>query len=349
MRTFNNSDGLLYDYDSASLVPIMEFWTPITDLSTPGVLPIYMISNLGRVYDIENHQFLQLYTDKARGYVHVYLKAKDNSIRIGKVHRLVMIEFHGFSENEKQNQVDHISGIKLDNSEYNLRWVSNQENINYAYENGLMPSGEDSPISKLTNDQVRHICEMMQNEIPIYDIVNYISSCGIISAMTVFRSINQRIAWKHISKDYSFKVYDNIRNPSFSEEEIHIICQCLEKNMNHGDIIRYLGYDTNSMTKNEVFRMYTSISKIKKGENYTDISNQYNIDRDASKNRFTDEEVHIICKMLCENKSSKEILSSLGYDVDKSVDKAMYFKYMNGLSRIRSRTGYTHISRYYNF
>ena len=170
----------------------MEFWTPITDRSTPGVLPIYMISNLGRVYDTYNHRFMYQYIDTARGYAHVYLKAKDNSIRTKSVHRLVLIEFQGFPDDERKTQVDHVSGIKLNNSEYNLRWVTNQENINHAYGMGLMPSGEDSPISKLTNEQVHKICKMMQDELPIEYIVNFISSCGIVSAMSVFRTINNR-------------------------------------------------------------------------------------------------------------------------------------------------------------
>ena len=344
-NNFNDTDGLLYNFNNN--YPIMEFWTPITEKSTPDVLPIYMVSDWGRIFDTNNNQFVYQYQDSNRGYLHVYLKTKTSCL-IRSVHRIVMIEFVGFDPDPEKNQVDHMSGIKLNNSLYNLRWVTCQENIISAYNMGLMPSGEDSPISKLTNDQVRHVCEMMQQGLPREEIYSYLTSCGIQSPGSVFHSIYTRRSWSRVTDRYEFQNYDE-RNPVFTDDQIHFVCKCLEHNMNHGDIIRALGYNTENMDKSSILNLYTAISHIKKGYHFTEISSQYNIDRDFSKNVYTDEEVHQICDLLSRKANTRQILYELGYHADVNKNKAEYFRHMNALDRIKNRIGYTHITQYYDF
>lgn len=53
------------------------------------------------------------------------------------VHRLVAETFFTFLVNVKDYEVNHISGDKSDNSVYNLNWMTRQENLQHARDNGL--------------------------------------------------------------------------------------------------------------------------------------------------------------------------------------------------------------------
>ena len=325
----------------------MEFWKPITDLSVKGVRPYYWVSDLGRIYNTNINRFVPQFDDGKRGYLLVTL-ATDNGNVTRSVHRIVMIEFIGFDNDPNKNEVDHKNGIKTDNSIYNLEWVSGSENITRAYDMGLMPSGEDSPVSILKNDDVRQICEMMQLGVDRYIILDFIRSKGITSAYSVFNSIYTRRTWKRISKDYTFQYY-KIRGINFTDEDIHIICQCLEKNMPYKNIIIELGIDIECLSENEINSMILTISRIKCGQSFTNISSNYNIDKNYSKQVFTDEEIHYICKRYEDGASTRQILLELGHDVNINRDYHEYYHYMNPMNKIKSRKMFTHISSQYNF
>lgn len=341
------NNGFYYNFDEQELIPAMELWKPITDKSVPGVRPFYWVSDLGRIFNTNTNRFVPQYDDANRGYLLITL-ATDHGNVTKSIHRIVMIEFVGFDPDPIKDEVDHRSGVKYNNSIYNLHWVSGSENVIAAYDNGLMPSGEDSPISILRNVDAHKVCEMMQEGVDREIIYDFLRSRGIKSPGSVFNSIYTRKTWKRISKDYVFKDYKE-RNTVFEESQIHDICKCLEKNMNHKDIISYLGYNPESMTQSERNNMYTAISHIKKGWHYIEISSKYNIDRNSSKQVFTDEEIHYICKRLEEHASTKQILHELGYDVNIKEDYHRYYHYMNPIGKIKQRKMFTHISSKYNF
>lgn len=86
----------------------------------------YYISNYGNIFNknktkLEGHKNLQ-------GYIFVRLKQNDKSV-LFRVHRLVCEIFNGKSP-ENKNIVDHINRIRDDNKAINLRWVSQEENMN---------------------------------------------------------------------------------------------------------------------------------------------------------------------------------------------------------------------------
>ena len=72
-----------------------------------------------------------------------------------KAHRLVAATFIPNPENKPQ--VNHIDGDKLNNQVNNLEWVTHRENIQHAYDTGLMPIGTAKTNSKLTNLDVHYI------------------------------------------------------------------------------------------------------------------------------------------------------------------------------------------------
>jgi hypothetical protein len=73
----------------------------------------------------------------------------DNKVHHLSVHRLIA---EAFVPNPNiQHQINHINGIKTDNSIENLEWVSLTENIRHAHATGLsavQPKGEANKLSK---------------------------------------------------------------------------------------------------------------------------------------------------------------------------------------------------------
>lgn len=87
---------------------------------------IYQISNCGRVKRISTNRILAKHHDKD-GYELVNFKI-NNKHSLGKVHRLVAEAFIPNPQNKPC--VDHINGIRDDNKVENLRWCTQQENLN---------------------------------------------------------------------------------------------------------------------------------------------------------------------------------------------------------------------------
>lgn len=120
----------------------MELWKDIQ-----GFEGLYQVSNYGRVKLLE-HTFTTK-TGKVctvpgkikkpsnvKGYCHVVLDACGKVKNIS-VHRLVARAFIPNPDNKPQ--VNHIDGNKKNNHVDNLEWVTGEENIQHAFDTGLMP------------------------------------------------------------------------------------------------------------------------------------------------------------------------------------------------------------------
>jgi hypothetical protein len=89
------------------------------------------------------------------GYLQVDL-CKDFKIKKYSVHRLIAETF--IDNKELKPQVNHINGIKTDNSLENLEWVTRSENQLHSIAIGLRSAkGEKNSQSKLTNKIVLDI------------------------------------------------------------------------------------------------------------------------------------------------------------------------------------------------
>ena len=73
------------------------------------------------------------------GYLQVLLY-KNNKSRMFSIHRIVAQTF--ISNKENKPEVNHINGIKTDNSIKNLEWVTGSENKKHAYKTGLRGTSE---------------------------------------------------------------------------------------------------------------------------------------------------------------------------------------------------------------
>ena len=97
----------------------MEIWKSIENTNDK-----YFVSNYGNIKNRKGHILSNWKSEKGYSRVSLYI---DGAQKNCFVHRLVAEAFIPNPDNKPY--VDHISGVKSDNSETNLRWVTNSENI----------------------------------------------------------------------------------------------------------------------------------------------------------------------------------------------------------------------------
>ena len=103
-------------------------WKPIE-----GYEDQYSICDLGYVYSLKSGRLL-----KARETTHGYLQVALNTGHKSKfvhIHKLVAEAFVPNPQNLPQ--VNHIDGVKINNSADNLEWCNNSQNQQHAYDTGL--------------------------------------------------------------------------------------------------------------------------------------------------------------------------------------------------------------------
>lgn len=135
-----------------------------------GYSGFYQVSNLGNVRSWRNGSYgkrnePQLISPRkdSQGYRKVALYNDGNRTDF-KISRLVAEYFIPNPTNKPE--VNHIDGIKSNDSVRNLEWVTPKENVAHAFETGLnkVKSGEDSPNARLTDDDIRWIRAYYDND-----------------------------------------------------------------------------------------------------------------------------------------------------------------------------------------
>lgn len=163
----------------------IEIWRSI-----PGY-PKYEASNFGRIRSIRRtlivndplyNRVYETTRDECiikpypnwRGYLRVDLRSTDRKFgRVEAVHRLVAMAFIPNPNNYPQ--VNHLSGIKTDNTVNNLEWCTNLHNRRHAQKLGLFGDmrGQNSPARKLDETQVRTIRRCLQDGMCYQDLATY--------------------------------------------------------------------------------------------------------------------------------------------------------------------------------
>ena len=93
------------------------------------------------------------------GYRSFNLYIVGKSVGRVKIHRLVA---ETFLENpEHKSQVNHKDGIRDNNRVTNLEWATPRENVQHAYDTGLMLNGSGRPESVLVEDDIPDIVYFM--------------------------------------------------------------------------------------------------------------------------------------------------------------------------------------------
>ena len=319
------------------------------DINIEGIRPIYSISNYGTVMNKITGKYLS-FTLTDDGYARIGLRTTDGSSKSFLIHRLVMMTFHPVP-NQNDLEVNHIHGIKLDNHDTELEWLTTMENSHHAFATGLNNNiRENHAKALLTNDQVHLICRGLSDGKSFDMIKLELGETAVKDIDREIRCIKDGKAWTSISKDYTFKSYSNRRN-LFTDDEAAKICELLERGLGYKDILVQLGFDINAMSSKELENMCDNINRIRSGTYYRNISKNYNIPNLEAKRydqKFSYSQIHTICKYLECGMKYSEILSKLNI-TPQSVSKKDYDGYKHFISRIKNRKAFIDISKDYRF
>ena len=317
------------------------------DIEIENILPIYQISNYGTVINKETGSLMNFHIHK--GYGRVSLRTTDGNTKQFLIHRLVMMTFHPIN-NPNQFEVNHMYGKKLDNRDFNLEWVTTEENIDHAIRTGLLDNnGEKCGKAVISNDQAELICQLLSEGKSVSDIKDILGDTNSNDIGRIIRSIRERKSWNSISNKYSFENV-NERN-MFTDDEAIIICQMLENGYGYKDILISLGFDVSAMSRSDLENMCNIISNIRIGKYYSHISKNFDMISEEKKRydqKFSRDQIHHICKSLELGMTYVDILSSLGITKFNTSQKE-YDAYRHAVSTIKCRKAFTDISINYNF
>lgn len=256
-----------------------EYFVPITNLQVPDIMYCrYYISNYGNIFDSYINSYVNKSYDK-NGYARVSIICS-NGYKTCRVGRLVLLTLD-YRPDHNLLQVNHIDGNHSNDTRSNLEWVTAKENSDHAMLYGLHKmNNEYNPNNKLTENQVREICELIQSG-KYYDseiAKMYNVSCTNIS------DIHKRKIWANISREYNF----GERKPrALYNNQIHEICKLLE-----------LGKYTDAYIAEKFNTSTQTIRYIRIGKIHTDISSQYNISKQAIPKKFTKDQIKEICELI---------------------------------------------------
>ena len=125
----------------------MEVWRDV-----PGWEGHYQVSSHGRVRSLKPGFYGRILAPRMsrKGYVRAAL-CRDGRHTETQVHRLVALAFIG-NPSVADDQVNHINGVKTDNTPANLEWISGLGNMQHALRTGLLQPvrGERQGRAKLT-------------------------------------------------------------------------------------------------------------------------------------------------------------------------------------------------------
>lgn len=158
-----------------------------------GYEGIYQVSNKGRVKSFQHGRVFILKQNFMNGYFHVMLY-KNGIPKSVSVHRLVAQAFIPNPENKPQ--VDHIDTDKTNNCVENLRWATCAENTAYAFEAGVVKTGEDKFGAKLTEEAVRYIRENYKPNDPEFGQNALARKFGVVK--NCIRQVLVGKTWRHV-------------------------------------------------------------------------------------------------------------------------------------------------------
>lgn len=212
----------------------------------------YDVSNLGRIRKHDTKKILKVSYNKdmKNCYGFIQIKLANGKIRNTEIHRLMAIMFIPIPKkylddgyNQTTLMIDHIDGIKYHNILENLEWVTPSENIQRAWENGLI-----SPC--ITTETAETVCKLLSMGYPINIVAE---DLGISESIVC--NIRYRRSWTDVSENYVFP------SNRFSITTIHLICEYISKGYTNISIAGLLSVSESQVQNIRKRKVWLEISK----------------------------------------------------------------------------------------
>jgi len=236
------------------------------DIVYKNIKPKYMISDHGRVKNIERNKILGFNNPgNEKGYCRVALEVDNKKYKKFSVQRLVLIHFNPLPNNIiEELEANHIDGNKLNNRVDNLEWVTANENKAHAAKNNLYENCDRHFKAFFTNDEVHQICKYFVLGYSLTKIINIFHWEDRPNILSMLSEIKHRKSWRAISDLY---VWDNdkIYYKTYSKEDIIEMSNMLIQGIRIKDILPKFDYDSkklkNMLKKLNQGKLYKGIYK----------------------------------------------------------------------------------------
>jgi hypothetical protein len=196
---------------------------------------VYQVSSNGLIFNKETNKILKPYLLPKTGYYDIQLHL-DGKIYHRLLHRLVAEAFIPNLENKPI--VNHKDGNKQNCCDWNLEWVTNQENIDHAVATGLINNtGINNPNNVYSEEQIIMVCIFLEEGKGVTEISRLLNVDG-----DTIQKIKSKDVWNHISVEYDIpKPADRIYSSRPKDIRDKIIELLNSGIYNYGEILLKVG------------------------------------------------------------------------------------------------------------
>ena len=267
----------------------------------------YIVYENGVIFDRKNIQFVRQWVDP-KGYVYTSFKLIDNSRMAIGLHRIVAFLYceNPYNDYSSEIEVNHKDGVKTNNFYTNLEWTTQQENIEHAFNTGLM-------YRKYPKELVHKVCQLMETGISPSEIIREIDSkqYSYDEMRRLLQGIRSKHSWTEISSQYNIPDSDYSRK--HSEEFVHKICKEIENGKSPLEIAYQFGKNDD-----EIKDITSLVGTIKQKNAWTEISSKYNFPDINFGRKYDDNFIHKLCILLEQGRTYNEIIAMMNIkDEDK--------------------------------
>lgn len=227
----------------------------------------YIISEHGIIENYNTGEVLKENIKNA-GYKYVRLPIdENNNKRNFYVHR-VMLNTYDPIDNPNDYVVDHIDLDRGNNNIYNLRWLTQKENIHHSIKQGTFTQHKDQGV--LTDDDVHYICRGLEKGLNPMDLYPKFKDKV---ELTTIQKIKTGTIHKGIYANYDIHHRKNKYKYNWKSMVVSV-CDLLEKNLTTREIADTLNFDTSETLERQKFWKF--VKRIREKESYVNISENYN-------------------------------------------------------------------------